>query len=410
MLSKFIARPFTIIQNIMKAIITTVLLIISFSAICQNPYHIADTTKKWSTLHFGFGGWNIAMCGGTRTIEVAEGFVYNDTTIYNVYETHDSLRQDWTQIGYLKEDTIAKKVYYSEWWPEEIGLLYDFNLVVGDTVTIDNYYVGFEDVLLICDSVVPILINGNSRNQFFFSTPYTNGISDIWIEGIGSKFGLLNSGFGGACYAGGSMNLLCCSKNDTIIYMDTVYNSCYIQDFYPKIVSECYDTAYLNEFYEFQVLVSDTNNIGSFALIGDVIPDDFDFDESTGLLTGMPSDTGSFPCIITIKNYDIDFLTDILYANITVALPTSINDIPKQPEINIHPNPFSASFSIFYHGNPQNSYYLEIFNSEGKMVYKETITDTDCTIDCSSYKKGIYLLKITDLNQQIVKVEKMIRK
>lgn len=394
----------------MKTLLTTILLVISLFTFSQSQYQIADSTKKWNTVYYGFGSWGIANCGGTKTNKIAGEVIFNDTTFVNVYEAQDSLQQDWYQVGYLREGTINKKIYFSAGDTEEIGLIYDFDLTVGDSVVIDNYYVGFEDVLLICDSINPVIINGISRNQFYFSTPYRYGISDIWIEGIGSKFGVLNSGFGGAGYGGGGMNLLCCSKNDTLLYFDTIYNSCFIQECYPKISSEYYDTAYLNEPYEFQLQISDTNNVESFTLIGDVIPDDFEFDETTGILTGLPTTTGSFPCVITINNDDFGFLTDILYSDITVVLPTTIGDTPKEPEINIYPNPFSNSFSISYGGNLKDFYYLEIFSYEGKMIDKKTISDKIYKVDCSNYKNGIYLLKITDLNQRNLKIEKIIKK
>jgi len=394
----------------MKPLFLIILILIPTLTFSQSPYQVADSTKKWNTVYYGFWAWAVAHCGGTRTNRIGDEVLFNDTIFYKVYETRDSLQQDWEQIGYLREDSITKKVYFSEWGPEEIGLIYDFDLAVGDSVAIDNYYVGFEDVLLICDSINTVIINGISRNQFYFSTPNTSYVTDIWIEGIGSKYGLLNSGYGGAGYAGGGMDLLCCSKSDTIIFMDTLFNSCFIQEFYPKIASEYFDTAYLNEYYEFQVQLSGTNNVDSFALIGDVIPEDFQLNETTGVLTGTPRTTGSYPCVITIVNYDIGFLTDILYSNITVVLPTTIKDRPKEPEIQIHPNPFSRSFSISYDGNFKYFYYLEIFNYEGKMIDKETITENNYKVDCSNYENGVYLLKITDLNQRILKTEKIIKK
>jgi hypothetical protein len=261
---------------------------------------------------------------------------------------------------------------------------------------------------LICDSIDALNIDGSLKKRLYLHSPGFAG-SDIWIEGIGSKFGLFYSGFNGSSMGGGASDLLCCSKNDTVIFMNPTYNSCYIEEFYPKIASELYDTAYLNTFYEFQVQISDTNNIESFELIGDVIPDGFQFDLATGLLTGMPNAIGSYPCIITIKNNDLGFLTDILEADINVVLPTTVQNQPKQSGIKIHPNPFNTSFSISRDVKPQEFYYLEIFNCEGEITGKRTITETACKIDGSNYKKGIYLLKFTDENQNLLQLEKVIK-
>jgi hypothetical protein len=393
----------------MRTLFTTILFGFSFLTFSQGPYQIADSTKKWNTVYYGFWSWGIAHCSGTIISKTAEEVLFNNTTFCKVYETQDSLQQDWVHVGYLREDTITNKVYFSKWGSDEIGLIYDFNLATGDSVVIDNYYGGFEDVLLICDSIDSLTINGSFKKRLFLSSPGFAD-NDIWIEGIGSKFGLLLSGLNGSSMVGGGTDLLCCSKSDTLIYFNSTYNSCFIHEFYPRIASEYYDTAYLDTPYEFQIQVSDTNNIGSFALVGDVIPEDFEFNETTGLLTGIPSTTGSFTCIITIKNYDIGFLTDILYSDITVVLPTNIKSIPKNPEIKIHPNPFSRNFSITYNGNLTDPYYLEIFNFEGKMIDKKTIAETIYNVDCSHYKNGIYLFKINDSNQRIIRIEKVLKK
>jgi len=192
--------------------------------------------------------------------------------------------------------------------------------------------------------------------------------------------------------------------------MNPNYNACYYQEFYPKIVSESFDTAYLNTSYEFQVELSHTINIDSFALIGNVIPEGFEFDESTGLLTGMPNTLGSFPCVIMVENYDLGFLTDIIDAEVHVVLPTEIHEEQKQSNIKIHPNPISESFFITFEKVSKDFYYLEIFNPEGKMIDKRTLTENQCEIDCSAFKNGIYLLKITDSNQQIIGIEKVMKK
>lgn len=375
----------------------------------QNSYQITDTTKKWNTVSYGFGPWSIACSVITVTNKIGEQQIIYDSTFFKVYEAHDSLQEDWYQIGYLREDTTNKKVYFAEdEWFGKVGLIYDFGLLEGDSVIIDNFCVGFEDVLLICDSIDSLSVNGRIRKRFFLSNPYGD-LCDVWLEGIGSKYGLLNSGYGGSNFTGGGADLLCCSKNDTIIYMDTIYNSCYISEFYPKIVSESFDTAYLNTFYEFQLQISDTINIDSFALIGDVIPEGFEFNEATGVVSGMPTSVGSFCCIITMANYDINFLTDILYSDINVVLPTTIKNEPKQSEIKIYPNPFSSYFSISWERKLLDFYYLKIFDCEGKLIDKKTITKSNFTINCSNYKNGIYLLKITDNNHKIFKIEKIMK-
>ncbi|MDY0076556.1 MAG: T9SS type A sorting domain-containing protein [Bacteroidales bacterium] len=390
----------------MKTLISTLFVLVSLLAFGQNPYQIADSTKKWSTVKHAMLPMGIIACDGTKTTKFQEEVIINNTTYFRVFEAQDSLQQNWSHIGYLTEDTLSKKVYYAGWNAEAIGLIYDFGLSVGDSVVVDNYYAGYENLLMVCEGIDSVNINGMYKKAFFLRAPYY-GTYDSWIEGVGSRFGILYSGYNAP---GGGTDLLCCSKNDTVIYMNPNYNACYYQDFYPQIVSESFDTAYLNSFYEFQLQISNTINIDSFAFIGNLIPEGFELDETTGLLTGMPLELGSFPCVITVENYDLGFLADIIDAEIHVVMPTGISDEPKQSLLKIHPNPFSASFLISFEKAPKEVYYLEIYNYEGKIIDKRTFTENQSEIDCSAFKDGIYLLKITDSNQQIIGIEKVMKK
>lgn len=393
----------------MKTLLTALFVSLSFVAFSQSPYQISDTTKKWNTVTYGFGDWFIAHCGGTHINKIANEEILNDKVFYKVYETTDSLEQDWYSQGYIWQDTLSNKVYFTQWKPNGDGLIYDFNVEAGDSVKIDNYYVGFNDVTLICDSINFINVNNVTRKHFYFSGINSGGLSDIWIEGIGSKYGLLYSGYGAAGYAGGGMELLCCSKNDTLIYQDTGYNSCYVQEFYPKIITEYFDTAYLDSIYEFQVQISDTANINSWELIGDVIPNDFDFDTNTGILSGLPQSTGSFTCIITIKNNDIGFLTDILYSKIYVVEATKNKYLQNDFNFEIHPNPFSSNIVVNCNEHFNNSYSLVIYNSDGRLVDEEVIIGKELNVNLSDYSDGLYLFIIRDSNRKILKSEKIIK-
>ncbi|MCF8366517.1 MAG: T9SS type A sorting domain-containing protein [Bacteroidales bacterium] len=390
----------------MKTLFSIVLLLMSFPTFSQSLYQIADTTKKWSTLTYGYWIWNVIQCGGTSRHKFGEEVVINGTPYLSVYESQDSLQQNWYQVGFLREDTMSSKVWFTRGDPDEIGLIYDFNLQVGDTVNIDNYYV-FEDALLVCQSIDSIIINGSVKKCIFLHAPDSYEF-DVWIEGIGSRYGLLVGGFYNA--PGGASSLLCCTKNDTLIFADTVFNTCYIDEFYPTITSEFFDTAYLNTAYEFQVQLGGISTVDSFALIGDVIPEGFDFDETTGLLTGIPASTGLLPCVITVMNYDIGNLTDILYSYIPVVLPAKIEEIPKQSEIEIYPNPCGTSFLISYTGNLIHNFNVGIYNCHGKLIDEFTMDCNAFRVDCSAYKNGVYFLKFTDLNNRIFKIEKLIKK
>jgi hypothetical protein len=174
----------------------------------------------------------------------------------------DSLQQEWIYEGTIREDTINKQVFYK--YGEIEGLIYDFSLEVGDTVQVDNQYFNYHVVSLVVDSIDMVDVNGIIRKRFFLfgiqnpmMDPYYP--DEIWIEGIGSNFGIMYSGAGVFGWGGGTVKLLCASQNDNTIYMDTLFNECYIDTFYPQILQWSFDTAYVNTYYEFQLQV-DTGN------------------------------------------------------------------------------------------------------------------------------------------------------
>jgi hypothetical protein len=350
------------------SLVIMAILSLPFSVIGQNPYQIADTTKLWRTLRGGWGAFMVAGCGGTYT-HIFEGeAIVDDQTYLKVYEATDSLYTNWGLTGYIREDTLTQKVYFHAGWEVGEGLIYNFDIEVGDSVYIDNYYMDFTDALLICDSIDSVAISSEYRKRYYLLPAYGSYYADIWIEGIGSIYGLLFSGVYGAGYAGGFSYLLCQSQNDTLIYSDTVFESCYINEFYPKILNEYYDTAYVGYEYEFQLMLSDTSFIDSISWIGETIPDEFTFNNATGVLYGIPSTSGSFPCVITVKNHDISLKTDILYADIVVLTPTYINEGISTEKIKFYPNPFTTSTTLKYTLNSPQTVTITFYDSYGRTV------------------------------------------
>ena len=115
--------------------------------------------------------------------------------------------------GLLRDDTIAKKVYWRAQWMSNDTLLYDFTLQVGDTV---NDFLQCEWGALTVVSIDSILIGGSYRKRINFDytliMPYQNYSI---IEGIGSTDGLTvpncnTMGFG--------TFLNCFSENDIVLY------------------------------------------------------------------------------------------------------------------------------------------------------------------------------------------------
>ncbi len=119
-------------------------------------------------------------------------------------------------VGFLREDTLAKIVYFKKTKEDIERVLYDFNFEVGDTMS-------FSGVKSSVSSIDSILIGMENRKRVVF--PSTGALlrEVSFFEGIGSDCGLFVD-----CYVfEGGTALLCYKLDGKVLYGDT--NSC--QDF-----------------------------------------------------------------------------------------------------------------------------------------------------------------------------------
>ena len=105
---------------------------------------------------------------------------------------------------------------------EEI-LLYDFTASVGDTLCFGDFGACF-----VLDSISTEQIGGVDRRKFWFGLEYDDlgrpRTQETWVEGIGSDYGLLWSGYwripdGWHC-------LLCFHQNGELVWKNPEYNTC----------------------------------------------------------------------------------------------------------------------------------------------------------------------------------------
>ncbi len=98
-----------LILNKLKTTLLLILLLVSAQTYSQQPFQIADTTKAWHTLYYGVYPWNVMSCFGARAHKLGGEVEFNGDTYHFVYESHDSLQQEWAYAGYLREDTIERR-------------------------------------------------------------------------------------------------------------------------------------------------------------------------------------------------------------------------------------------------------------------------------------------------------------
>ena len=168
----------------------------------------------------------------------AQFLLKNDTIINNknysklfdsYYSIFDTILNCYNFWNFLYCD--SNKVYFGI-NPDSMTILYDFNLVKGDTFAFTDWYSLNHLAKCAVDSVGSVIIGSENRKKIWF-TRIKSGIPPIvWVEGIGDiEFGLITdySGIDIAYGTGnGTFQLDCFTDNLNSTIGSCAYGSCNI--------------------------------------------------------------------------------------------------------------------------------------------------------------------------------------
>lgn len=161
--------------------------LISFDVFAQEYKPMANHNSEW----------HLESCNTScrNDIYYTDGdTTFNGTnyTVLNGY--HFIMKTFW-----LRENEAEKKVYLSvqSGNKREEFLLYDFSLIIGDSMNMKNPGSPFplDAGYFTLDSIVERTIYNGDDHRFFYFSPSTSNSSNenpVWIEGIGS-LGLINA-------------------------------------------------------------------------------------------------------------------------------------------------------------------------------------------------------------------------
>ena len=199
----------------------------------QNADHITNYGNYVPLVHEGNDRqkWNVVYIGVTPNypndyhteIQSIRDDINLDGVDYKLVwkeDVYDSKRI----AGAVREED--KRVYFrrkiEQNYQEEV-LLYDFNLMVGDTVTVN--WMG-QQLMVLEESEVEV--DGTMRRQLGlgrYSVGYPpTEVDEYWIEGVGSTFGFLNSGSEGM--GGAFIYLLCYHENGNLVWDNEAFDEC----------------------------------------------------------------------------------------------------------------------------------------------------------------------------------------
>ena len=205
----------------MKKMILIIILMMPITCSwSQNYHHLVDTNKMWSTFHI-YGMTPSTDFTKFHGEETLDGKIYK-----KVWTTTDTLLVNWTFKAYIREDN-DRKVYFRYWTGGPDDFRYDFGANEGDTIFLFYDPMGFYFVVDSVDGL--ILLTGETRKRINLSCFAPDDVvigNDIWIERMGSLYGVMQSG---SCALVGDMpQLICFTENDTLKYFNDNFDNCFL--------------------------------------------------------------------------------------------------------------------------------------------------------------------------------------
>ena len=206
-----------------KAILITLFCLVCLGGIMaqQASYYPlikeGDTLQKWNVIYL------MSMYYPNNyhtTLQYTDGDITLDGVDYKL--VYGQTMNGISLMGGVREQD--KRVYYrrksGEYYDDEV-LLYDFNLTVGDTVTVNWFN---ERLIVLEESETEV--NGTMRRQLGLGMYFGEGkeVDEYWVEGVGSTYGFLNSG--NEAFVGSFVYLLCYHEDGDLIWTNEEFTSC----------------------------------------------------------------------------------------------------------------------------------------------------------------------------------------
>jgi hypothetical protein len=199
--------------------------IISISVICFFSFltqgqELIKTNLQWSNLvykYFDMPNYS------THFTKIGNEVFINDTTYYELLRSDTEDKLEWYNYGNLRDDGKGK-IFYRKNSHESEKQIFDFLAETGDTVNSYDRYT--DQIIRFQVGTIDTVIIENVKRKIMKMHHLATGIpSETWISGIGSLSGMPYNNDGAV--GKDAYSLLCLNYNDSLIYKDPTYTTCY---------------------------------------------------------------------------------------------------------------------------------------------------------------------------------------
>lgn len=161
-----------------------------------------------------------------NTFSIVDDTIINTISYFLIYQTNDSIFDSLNSKYFCAVREESNKWYFIKNNDTHEYMLYDFNVLVGDTVSVYNPWTEIEKELIVFekDSIQLLDKYHKTFNLGRYDPPSGEPfVIDKWIEGIGSIKGLRYSGY---FVFDHGYQLLCFHSQNSLIYLNSPDNSC----------------------------------------------------------------------------------------------------------------------------------------------------------------------------------------
>jgi len=200
--------------------IILILIVCLDDLIAQVEYKIVDTNAIWYVGFYYFDGEY--SYSENEVYRIKEDTVIDTKHYYKLFLNEDyigGIREDSEGVVYFRGGEEVYLFTCMDPLPEDEIVVYNLNLSIGDTVKCSDYCYN------IIDKNDSILIGGTYRKTVQTTLSNRSPGEDLWIEGIGSIYGLLFPIYESFEW---SWDLRCYKYNGELIY--STYDNCLIVD------------------------------------------------------------------------------------------------------------------------------------------------------------------------------------
>lgn len=197
----------------MKVTLVLIGLLLSSVIDAQKPDSLICGSKKWYNHIYTY-----SMSVTTEVLACSYDTLINDTTYLKLLKGLHGIDPPTYSGGFIREQ--ENRIYYRIKSNSPEVLVYDFNIVETDTVSVFNFLSlsnELEEISLICDSIRTEDYFEQPRITYYLSSLMASGLhTETWIEGIGSTSGLLHNSDGRV--GGDAYHLGCVKQGEDFIY------------------------------------------------------------------------------------------------------------------------------------------------------------------------------------------------